>query len=160
VPDSHSPAEFARLLSQERPRLRFDAWAHHPYPTAPDQPPDQRPPWPTVTLLGLDRFGRALDAWFGRERIPLWLTEYGHETQPEEPLGVSRGLQAAYAEQALALAAAVPRVELFVWFTFRDDPMNTWQSGLLDERGRPKPAYARFAEEARLIRDARSRRRP
>ena len=149
--DSHSPAGFARLLADERPRVRFDAWAHHPYPTAPDRPPDQRTRWPTVTLLSLDRFGRALDAWFGRESIPLWITEYGHETQPEEQLGVPRESQAAYAERALTLAAAVPRVDLFVWFTFRDDPMNTWESGLLDARGHPKPVYARFAAAVRKL---------
>jgi hypothetical protein len=28
VQDSHSPARFARLLSEQRPRLRFDAWGH------------------------------------------------------------------------------------------------------------------------------------
>ena len=147
--DSHSPVGFARLLSEVRPPLAFDAWAHHPFPTSPDQPPDQRTRFPTVTLLSLARFGRALDDWFGRERVPLWVTEYAHETQPEEPLGVPRELQAAYAEQALSLAAAVPRVELFVWFTFRDDPTNRWESGLLDRDGRPKPAYARFAAAVR-----------
>jgi hypothetical protein len=149
--DSHSPVVFARLLSEVRPPLAFDAWAHHPFPTSPDQPPDQRTRFPTVTLLSLGRFGRALDDWFGRPGIPLWLTEYAHETQPEEQLGVPRELQAAYAEHALSLAAAVPRVELFVWFTFRDDSTNTWESGLLDRDGRPKPAYARFAAAAREL---------
>lgn len=155
VQDSHSPYGFARLLAEERPRLSFDAWAHHPFPTAPNQPPDQRTRWPTVTLLTLAHFGRALDSEFGRESIPLWITEYGHETQPEEQLGVPLALQAAYVERALALAAAVPRVELFVWFTFRDDPENTWQSGLLDASGRPKPAYARFTAAVRTLGESR-----
>jgi hypothetical protein len=151
VQDSHSPARFARLLAEVDPHLPFDAWAHHPFPTRPDRPPDQRARLPTVTLLSLARFGRLLDTWFGRRRIPLWITEYGHETQPEEPLGVSRELQAAYAERALALVAAVPRVEVFIWFTFRDDPTNTWQSGLLDESGSPKPAYARFSQAVHAL---------
>jgi hypothetical protein len=151
VQDSHSPARFARLLAEVEPHLLFDAWAHHPFPTRPDRPPDQRARLPTVTLLSLARFGRLLDTWFGRRRIPLWITEYGHETQPEERLGVPRELQAAYAERALALAAAVPRVEVFVWFTFRDDPTNAWQSGLLDESGSPKPAYARFSAAVRAL---------
>jgi hypothetical protein len=42
-------------------------------------------------------------------------------------------------------------VKLFVWFAFRDDPTNTWESGLLDRDGRPKPAYARFAAAAREL---------
>ena len=30
--DTESPARFARLVAQAAPNLRFDAWAHHPYP--------------------------------------------------------------------------------------------------------------------------------
>jgi hypothetical protein len=33
---------------------------------------------------------------------------------------------------------------MFVWFTFRDDQTNAWQSGMLDDRGRPRPAYEQF----------------
>lgn len=151
VQDSHSPGRFARLLAEVDPRLPFDAWAHHPFPTRPDQPPDQRARFPTVTLLSLDRFGRKLDSWFGREGTPLWITEYAHETLPEEPLGVSPELQAVFAERALALAVAVPRVEVFVWLTFRDDSTNRWQSGLLDQSGRPKPAYEAFSAAVQAL---------
>jgi hypothetical protein len=42
-------------------------------------------------------------------------------------------------------------VKLFVWFTFRDEYTNAWQSGLLDARGRERPAYKRFAAEVRAI---------
>ena len=34
---------------------------------------------------------------------------------------------------------------MFVWFGFRDEPGQPWQSGLLDHRGRAKPALASFA---------------
>jgi hypothetical protein len=149
--DRHSPARFARLLAAERPRLRFDAWGHHPYPVRRHLPPDLPSGWPSVTMTSLDRFGRALDRWFGRKRIPLWITEYGYECSPDEPRGITPGLQAAYAARALALAAAVRRVTLFVWFTFRDDESNAWQSGLLDRRGRPRPAYEGFAAAIRGI---------
>jgi hypothetical protein len=143
--DSHSPARFARLLSEQRPRLEFDAWGHHPYPVRGHLPPDHLARWPAVTLMSLERFGHQLDAWFDRSDTPIWVTEYAYETSPPEPRGVSAGLQAEFATRALELAAAVERVRLFVWFTFRDDLTNAWQSGLLDERGRPRPAYDGFA---------------
>jgi hypothetical protein len=34
---------------------------------------------------------------------------------------------------------------MLVWFIFRDAPGEPWQSGLLDRRGRAKPALASFA---------------
>ena len=47
---SHTPGRFAELLSKTRPALRFDAWAHHPYPTTHTQPPTQRVRWPNVSM--------------------------------------------------------------------------------------------------------------
>ncbi len=145
IQDSHSPARFARLLAEQRPRLDFDAWGHHPYPVRGHLPPDRASHWPAVTLPSLERFGRALDRWFDRTEAPIWITEYAYETTPAEPRGVSPQLQATFAAQALELAAALERVRLFVWFTFRDDHTNAWQSGLLDEAGRPRPLYESFA---------------
>ena len=34
---------------------------------------------------------------------------------------------------------------MLVWFVFRDEPGEPWQSGLLDHSGRAKPSLARFA---------------
>ena len=143
--ETHSPARFARLLAEQEPALRFDAWGHHPYPVKGRQAPDHASRWPSVTLMSLERFGEALDGWFGRDDIPLWITEYAHESIPDEPRGIAPELQAEYAARALALAARVERVRMFVWFTFRDDHTNAWQSGLLDARGRPRPLYESFA---------------
>ena len=143
--DTHSPARFARLLAQQEPALRFDAWGHHPYPVKGRHAPDHASRWPSVTLTCLERFGQALDRWFGRKDIPLWITEYAHESIPDEPRGIPPKLQAQYASQALSLAARSERVRMFVWFTFRDDHTNAWQSGLLDARGRPRPLYDSFA---------------
>jgi hypothetical protein len=142
--DSHSPVRFARLLAEQEPALELDAWGHHPYPVKGHHAPDHASRWPSVTLMRLERFGRALDRWFGRDDIPLWITEYAHESIPAEPLGIPPELQAQYAARALELAARVERVRMFVWFTFRDDQTNAWQSGMLDDRGRPRPAYEQF----------------
>jgi hypothetical protein len=154
IQDSHSPAGFAGRLSRLRPRLRFDAWAHHPYPRRPGSGPLAPSPWPSVRLANLSRFEAALDQWFGRRAIPIWLTEYAHETRPGERRGVEPDVQARLAREALSAAAADRRVRMFIWFTFRDDAGNPWQSGLLAVGSRAKPAYATFGASARQL-DAR-----
>jgi hypothetical protein len=154
IQDSHSPAGFAARLGQLRPRLRFDAWAHHPYPRSARSGPLERSPWPSVRLSNLGRFEAGLDAWFGRRAIPIWLTEYAHETRPHDAKGADAETQARFAREALAAAAADPRVRMFVWFTLRDDPSNPWQSGLLTNRSKAKPGFAAFGAAARRL-DAR-----
>src|SRR5262245_6483570 len=129
VQDSHSPPRFARLLSEAKPAVRFDAWAQHPYPPSPHIAPDRAVRWPRVGVGNLERFGEALDDWFGRDGTPIWITEYAHETLPPERLGIAPDLQARYAEEALRLAAENPRVRMFVWFVFRDREDALWQSG-------------------------------
>jgi hypothetical protein len=112
--------------------------------------------WPNVTLSSLRRFEQSLDTWFKRKGVRIWITEYGHETKPDgEPKGVSRAQQAAYAAQALALAKKDARVDMFIWFIFRDDETSAWQSGLQTRAGAAKPALARFRTAARSV-DARN----
>ena len=67
VQDSHSPARFARLLAEAQPAVRFDAWAQHPYPPRSRIAPDEPVRWPRVGIGNLERFGTALDEWFGRD---------------------------------------------------------------------------------------------
>jgi hypothetical protein len=149
IQDRHSPGRFAELLAAADPDLEFDAWAHHPYPVQTGTPPDGLSQWPNVTLPSLDRFGTALDGFFGREDIPLWITEFGYEVAPAEPKGVPESVHARYAKESLELAAASPRVDVFVWFAFADDEANEWQSGLLDESGQTREAYAAFTAAVR-----------
>ncbi len=146
VQDSHSPARFGRLLSEERPKVRFDAWAQHPYPPRNNIAPDSHVRWPRVGLGNLERFGRAIDTWFGRLQTPLWVTEYAHETLPGN--GIEPALQATFAVEALEVAVRNSRVRLFLWFIFRDSSENPWRSGLLAEDGAPKPAFTRFSDAA------------
>jgi hypothetical protein len=148
VQDSHSPTRFARLLSEERPKIQFDAWAQHPYPPRAEIAPADPVRWPRVGLGNLERFGEALDEWFEREETPLWITEYAHETLPPEPLGIDPELQARYAQDALALTVESERVRMFIWFILRDRDGNPWQSGLLSQDGSPKPAFEHFAAAA------------
>ena len=142
-----SPGNFAKLLSKVK-GLKFDAWAHHPYPTAPGAKPTEKVRYPNVTLSTMPKFEKDLHTWFKRA-VPIWITEYGHETKPGEKKGVSLATQAAYAKQALGIARKDPNVQMFIWFTFRDSSGNPWQSGLLQPSGAAKPSYSAFGSVAR-----------
>jgi hypothetical protein len=154
VQDSHSPTKFAQLVAKADKSLKFDAWAEHPYPFRPSQAPTDKVNPPNVSLTQLERFQAAIDKAFGRTETPIWVTEYSHETRPAEPRGVSLAQQAAYATQALSIVKKYSFVPIFIWFVLRDDPSDPWQSGLLDESGRRKPAYATFTGASKPL-DAR-----
>ena len=102
-------------------------------------------------MTSLPRFGLMLDKWFGRKNIPLWLTEYGHETKPEEPKGVTYTQQASYLRTAVAMARQNPRVQMLIWFAMRDNPVNLWQSGLLTYGGLEKPAFDLYSVLAKPV---------
>ena len=149
VSDSIAPGTFAKLLGKVK-GLKFDAWAHHPYPTAANLPPMQKVRYPNVTLSTLTKFEATLKSSFHRN-VPVWITEYGHETKPGEPKGVSEGTQATYARQALTFAKNDPNVQMFIWFVMRDSKGNPWQSGFYRANDTQKPAYDAFGAVARLI---------
>jgi hypothetical protein len=145
---SIAPATFARLLAQVK-GLKFDAWAHHPYPTAPNLPPLQKVRYPNVTLSTLPTFEKDLKKWFHRT-VPIWITEYGHETKPPLAQGVTFAKQAAYAKQALVYAKNDPNIQMFIWFVYRDTSGDPWKSGLISQSGSPKPAFSAFGSVARV----------
>jgi Cellulase (glycosyl hydrolase family 5) len=148
--DTLSPGTFARLLSTARPRVKFDAWAHHPY-SALGTKPTTKYRFPNVNLSTMPTFEKKLDQWFHRKGIKMWITEYGFETKPAEPKGVSLSQQASYMRQAVGIASRDLRVDIFLWFILRDDPTSAWQSGVLTRDGAKKPAFATFTALARLI---------
>ena len=102
------PGKFAELVAKANPRLKFDAWSHHPYPFDPNSPPSQVVRWPNVSLASLPRFDENLKKWFKRKSVPIWITEYGHQTKPPDSLGVSYSTQAAYIQQSISMAARLP----------------------------------------------------
>ena len=152
---THSPGRFAQLVAQANPRLKFDAWAHHPYPVPVRMKPTQKVRWPNVSLASLPQFEKSLDTWFRRKGVPIWITEYGHETRPAERAGVTEAQQAAYIRQALGIARRDPRIQMFIWFVFQDSRTSLWQSGLYRLSGAAKPGRAAFAAAARPL-DARN----
>ncbi len=129
--------------------MKYDGWSTHPYPTDLTQKPLQKVRWPNVTLSQLPLFEQSLDKWFHRKNTPIWITEYGYQTKPENPKGVSYLTQSRYTRQVLNIAAGDPRVTMFIWFILRDDPTSLWKSGLLRREGLKKPAFASFAALAK-----------
>jgi len=144
-----APGTFAKELAKVK-GLKFDAWAHHPYPTSPNLPPTQKVRYPNVTFSTMPKFEADLKKFFHRA-VPIWITEYGHETKPGEPHGVTTAKQAAYAKQALTMAKNDPNIQMFIWFVFHDSRGNPWQSGLFGTSDNAKPAYRTFSSVARLI---------
>jgi hypothetical protein len=148
--DSVAPATFAHLLSEAAPKIPFDAWATHPYPTTFRFGPTQRVAYPNVGFSTLDKFGASLQQWFHR-RVPIWITEYAEQTKPSFPQGVTTAQQATDVKKALQMAAANPYVEMFVWFVFRDSSSETWYSGIESKSGAKKSSYAAFAAAAKAV---------
>ncbi len=156
VSDTHSPGRFAELVARANPRLKFDAWSHHPYPFNPNSRPGQVVKWPNVSLASLPRFNASLKTWFKRKSAPIWVTEYGHQTKPEDAFGVTYAKQGAYVQQAIAMARKFPFVGMFIWFVYQDDQGQPWESGLYRSGGAAKGSSpARFGASARPV-DARN----
>lgn len=150
-----APQTFARRLAKTRPRVHFDAWAHHPYSTL-GTGPNQKMRYPNANLPMLSGFEDHLNHWFKRKTTPIWITEYGFQTKPEEPKGVTPAKQAAYMRTAFTMARKLPFVKMFVWFIFRDDSSSDWQSGVLDNHGKEKPSANVFPALAGKV-DGRNR---
>ncbi|MHB8689923.1 MAG: hypothetical protein ACYDHH_01630 [Solirubrobacteraceae bacterium] len=152
-----SPSKFVKA----NPGLfHATGFAHHPYyffhsPNTNDPDPN------TAPIANTGRLERALDrsrrAWGVRHRMPIWFTEYGYQTNPPDPFQtVSPAQQAVYLNEADYLAWLDPRVKSVAQFLLYDaapDPRykptdfgywDTFQTGLLTARGRPKPAFASY----------------
>ena len=148
VTDTVAPATFMKGVAAALKGVRFDAWAHHPYPFPVNQKPTQLVRYPNVTLKSMPRFEKDLDAAFRRKNIPIWITEYGNETKPGEPKGVTEAQQAVYIPQAIGMARKDARVQMFVWFVMQDSQGSLWQSGIYRLDATPKRAQPAFARTA------------
>jgi hypothetical protein len=152
-PQSGDPASF---VSANPALFAATGFGHHPYSFF--LPPDVSLPDPNFAPISdLDRLERALDAAFTaygvHRRIPLWLTEYGYETDPPNPFrGVDPRLQSRYLNEAQYMAFRDPRVRSMAQFLLYDalpdsryPPgtqayWSTFQTGLLYADGTPKPS--------------------
>ena len=132
----------------------FDAsgWAHHPYELtfSPHRAPLHRD-W--VTIANLPQLTATLSGAlrrYGRPRpggLPLYLTEFGYQTNPPDRFGVSWAQQAAYLDESEFLTYVNPMVRTLGQFLLRDDGGDiglTFQSGLMTQGGERKPSYDAF----------------
>ena len=159
--DRGCPADPAGFAAAHPGLFRASGFAHHPYafevaPSTVDPIQDQ------VTLAVLPRLFDTLDGIFrsygSNHQLPVWLTEYGYQTNPPDPIdGISLKRQAAYLNQAEYMAYRQPRVRSTAQFLLVDDGPNkdwppshhrywdgTFQTGLLTEQGKRKNAFAAY----------------
>lgn len=154
------PGSRAAFATDHPALFRASGWAHHPYALE-SRPSSSARHRDDVVLADIRRLTRTLDrihSAHGRPaRLPVWLTEYGYQTDPPDPtIGVSWARQAAYLNQAEFLAYRNGRIASTAQFLLfddaplrefaADDPRHwgTFQSGLKTADGWPKRAYFAF----------------
>jgi hypothetical protein len=129
-------------------------WAHHPYELtrAPDRPPTHADAWVTIAnLKDLSRLLRRIRARYQQsttEAVALYLTQFGYQTKPPDPLGVTFARQAEYLDQAEYVAWRNGSVRTLAQFLLVDSGppyAATFQSGLRTRKGERKPAYDAYA---------------
>jgi hypothetical protein len=143
-PSGMAPSVFAAGMSVAHARL--DAYAQNPYPLSPSETPFATScasclDW-TMARLGAIRADVTRD--FGSK--PIWLTEYGYQTNPPDTiLGVSLQRQASYIGEAALRVWEQAGVTMLIQFLVQDEPaIGGWQSGLFTDAGKPKPSYHAF----------------
>ena len=143
--------------------LKATAFAHHSYtkkiaPTKAPASPDE------ITIANIGALGPLLDAMSEQSGgkipsgMPVLLTEFGYESNPPDPRnGISYAKQAQFNQLAEFLAYNDPRVQATTHFLLRDvAPLKryprgsrlywfTYQSGLVTNAGRSKPAVFAYA---------------
>jgi hypothetical protein len=147
------PQDTSQFPAQHPGLFAATGYAHHPYELtfAPDRAPGYRTRWVTTGNLGdLTRLLRRIRQRYGqptRTDVPLYLTEFGYQTNPPDRFGVSRTQQAAYLNQAEYIAYKNRNVRTLAQFLLIDDgePVSrTFQSGLMDIQGRKKPSFRAY----------------
>lgn len=145
APSGMSPLAFMQGMHAAHAKL--DAYAQNPYAVDLGETPS-RTPCPAcspLTMAKLPTIRADVTQLFGPK--PLWLTEYGYQTNPPDRLlGVSWAAQAAYVGQAALRVWEQPGATVLIQFLVKDEPsLGGWQSGLLTVRGTPKPSLHAFS---------------
>jgi hypothetical protein len=124
---------------------KMDAYAHNPYPTRPGETPlaGACGYCDVISMANLARLSAALHKYFGNK--PIWLSEYGYQTNPPDPFGVSPALQATYIGESAMRAYQLAGVQLLIQYLVKDEPqLDRFQSGLFYVSGVAKPGYSAF----------------
>jgi len=135
----------AFMAGMRAARARLDAYAQNPYPVGRGETPARGTCATCYTMASLPAIRRAVTRLFGAK--PLWLTEYGYQTNPPDRLlGVSEAQQARYLGEAAYRVYRQSGVTMLIHFLVRDEPsLGGFQSGLFTVDGGPKLAYHAFA---------------
>ncbi len=143
APSGMAPLAFMQGMRAAHARL--DAYAQNPYPVSRIETPTQGSCALCFTMASLPTIRADVTRSFGSK--PLWLTEYGYQTNPPDRLlGVSYALQAKYLSEAALRVARQPGVTMLIHFLVRDEPsLGGFQSGLFSVGGSAKLAYHAFA---------------
>jgi hypothetical protein len=139
------------------PALQASGYAHHPYTK--NVPTTTQPPPGGLTMANISQLGTLLDDLSAKTGgkipadLPLYMTEFGFETNPPDPFnGVPLLSQAAFNTLGEFLAFSNPRIASQAQFLLRDvAPVAkrtpgtkpywfTYQSGLYFNNSVPKPA--------------------
>ena len=125
---------------------RLDAYAHNPYATRPLESPLRGacPYCDVISLANLNRLAKEVRRDLGAK--PIWLTEYGYQTNPpDQVFGVPLDTQATYVSESAMRVYDLPGVTVLIQFLIRDEPqLDRFQSGLFTVHGVAKPAYYAF----------------
>jgi hypothetical protein len=146
TPTGISPLSF--MLGMRAAGARLDAYAHNPYPVSPGETPERSTcaSCAALTMASLPAIRADVTRAFGASK-PLWLTEYGYQTNPPDRLlGVSYAAQARFIGESALRVWQQRGVTMLIQFLVRDEPsLGGWQSGLFTTGGSPKPALHAFA---------------
>jgi hypothetical protein len=153
-------AAVARFTTAHPGLFQATGFAHHPYYFF-ERPSYSSPDRNYVPLANISRLEvglqRVLGAYGDHTQMPIWFTEYGYQTKPPDPYQtVTPAEQATYLNEADYMSWRNPRILSVAQFELYDSPPNpaykpnefgywdTFQTGLLFARGRPKPALAAY----------------
>lgn len=132
---------------------RFDVQgiSHHPYTRAAGRPPFSTPESGSITLNALGRLKlimkRAARAHMLRSaRLPIYLDEYGFQTDPPDHIiNISLTQQAQYINESDWFTWKDPQIAGVGQFLLEDsDRLESFQTGLTFVNGDPKPSFAAY----------------
>jgi hypothetical protein len=146
----------ARFSARNPALFHATGFSLHPYhlDTAPDvASPLADADW--VTLADLPKLEGSLDrverVYGSHKRFPIYLTEFGLETNPPLPLfQLTPAQQAVYVNEAEYMAWRDPRVQTLSQYLLKDappgdgSPISAFASGLEFVNGTPKPSFAAY----------------
>jgi hypothetical protein len=150
----------AKFVSAHPGLFQGSGWAHHPYELtfSPKTKPSGKD-WATIANLPtLSRLLRKIHQRYGQPtgpggNVPLYLTEFGYQTNPPDPLAVSPAKQAAWINESEYIAYSNRSVRTLAQFLLYDDnpvpgiprtspsAWSTFQSGLINLDGSHKLAF-------------------